>query len=83
MPSSPLDELKSLNQARTSLMACQSVDEVVQKALKLVRDKLNSQVASIFLFTKDGVIKRKGINGITFFIYSVNPYTLNYTPLIK
>ncbi len=64
MSSSPLDELKSLNQARTSLMACQSVDEVVQKALKLVRDKLNCQVASIFLFTKDGVIKRKGINGI-------------------
>ncbi len=45
-------------------MACQSIDEVVQKALKLVRDKLNCQVASIFLFTKDGVIKRKGINGV-------------------
>lgn len=45
-------------------MECQSVDEVIQKALELVRGKLNSQVASIFLFTKSGVIKRKGINGI-------------------
>ncbi len=45
-------------------MECQSVDEVIQKALELVRGKLNSQVASIFLFTKNRVIKRKGINGI-------------------
>ena len=45
-------------------MACDGVDEVIQKALKLVRGKLNSQVASIFLFTKNGVIKRRGINGI-------------------
>ena len=45
-------------------MECQRVDEVIQKALELVRGKLNSQVASIFLFTKNGVIKRKGINGI-------------------
>ena len=64
LSSSPLEELKNLNQARTSLMECQSVDEVVKKSLELVRDKLNCQVASIFLFTKDGVIKRKGINGI-------------------
>ena len=64
MSSSPLDELKSLNQARTSLMVCDTVDEVIQKALELVRHKLNCQVASIFLFTKNGVIKRRGINGI-------------------
>lgn len=44
-------------------MACESVEEVIQKALALVRQKLNSQVASIFLFTKNGVIKRRGING--------------------
>ena len=64
LSASPLDELKSLNQARTSLMACNSVDDVIQRALELIRDKLNSQVASIFLFTKNGVIKRRGINGI-------------------
>ncbi len=64
LSASPLDELKSLNQARTSLMACDSVDDVIQRALELIRDKLNSQVASIFLFTKNGVIKRRGINGI-------------------
>ncbi len=45
-------------------MVCDTVDEVIQKALELVRGKLNCQVASIFLFTKNGVIKRRGINGI-------------------
>ncbi len=45
-------------------MACNSVDDVIQRALELIRDKLNSQIASIFLFTKNGVIKRRGINGI-------------------
>lgn len=44
-------------------MACETVEELIQEALKLVRQKLNSQVASIFLFTKNGVIKREGING--------------------
>ncbi len=45
-------------------MACETVEELIQEVLKLVRQKLNSQVASIFLFTKNGVIKRKGINGV-------------------
>lgn len=45
-------------------MACETVEELIQEALKLIRQKLNSQVASIFLFTKNGVIKRQGINGI-------------------
>ena len=45
-------------------MECQRVDEVVKESLELVRNKLKCQVASVFLFTKDGVIKRKGINGI-------------------
>ena len=45
-------------------MACDSVEDVIQRALELIRDKLNSQVASIFLYSKNGVIKRKGINGI-------------------
>ena len=47
-----------------SLMACQSVDKVIQKALELIRNILKCQVASVFLFTKNGVIKRQGINGI-------------------
>ncbi len=63
---SPLDQLKSLNEFRNTLMQFQDkgIDEVVQEVLKQVRDKLSSQVASIFLFSKNGVIERKGINGV-------------------
>ncbi len=63
---SPLDQLKSLNEFRNTLMQCQDkgIDEVAQEVLKQVRDKLSSQIASIFLFSKDGVIERKGINGV-------------------
>jgi signal transduction histidine kinase len=45
-------------------MQCHSIDEVVREALKQVSNKLNVQVASIFLFSKNGAIKRIGIKGI-------------------
>ncbi|MGK7940303.1 MAG: hypothetical protein AB4062_09180 [Crocosphaera sp.] len=57
-------ELKNLNDLSKNLMHCQSIDEVVTMALAEVRKQLNVQVASLFLFSKDGTIKRIGIDGI-------------------
>ncbi len=57
-------QLSSLNEVNQALTECQSIEEAVQKALNEVRKKLNVQVASIFLFSNEGVIKRVGINGI-------------------
>ncbi len=57
-------KLQSINQVTRELVQCQSIEELVSKALKAVREQLNVQVASIFLFTKDGVIRRVGIDGV-------------------
>ncbi|MDJ0580662.1 GAF domain-containing sensor histidine kinase [Crocosphaera sp.] len=57
-------ELKNLNDISKNLTHCQSIDEVVRMALAEVRKQLNVQVASLFLFSKDGIIKRIGIDGI-------------------
>lgn len=58
------EELKNLNDLSKQLMNCKSVDEVVKMALAAVRKQLNVQVSSLFLFSKDGIIKRIGIDGI-------------------
>jgi signal transduction histidine kinase len=60
----PIEQLNSLNEVRNLLMQCQNVEEVVCEALKQARNKLNVQVTSIFLFSKEGTIKRIGIDGI-------------------
>ncbi len=59
-----LAQLKSINEVSKMLIHCQSVEEVVQKSLAEVRERLKVQVASIFLFTKEGVLERMGINGV-------------------
>ncbi len=59
-----LTQLKSINEVSKTLMQCQSIEEVIQNSLIEVRKRLKVQVASIFLFTKQGVIERKGINGV-------------------
>ncbi|HCF30290.1 MAG TPA: hypothetical protein DEV81_24525 [Cyanobacteria bacterium UBA11049] len=41
-----------------------SKNEIVKNALKIVREKLKSQMAAIFLFSKDGLLERIGIEGI-------------------
>lgn len=38
--------------------------EIIKNALENVRDKIHCQVAAIFLFSKDGTLKRVGINGL-------------------
>ncbi len=57
-------ELKHLNNLSKNLMHCQSLEEVVTMALAEVRKQLKVQVAPLFLFSKDGTIKRIGIDGI-------------------
>jgi nitrogen-specific signal transduction histidine kinase len=59
-----LIQLRSLNQVSKTLIRCKSQEEAIQVALQEVREKLNVQVASIFLFSKDGVLKRFGIDGV-------------------
>jgi signal transduction histidine kinase len=60
-----------LNEIGNALAECYSehnskppnISDVVQVALKEVRKHLNSQVASLFLLNKDGVLARAGIEG--------------------
>lgn len=59
-----INQLDSINEVNTMLMQCQSQEELIEKALAEVRRRLNVQVASIFLFTKEGVIRRVGIDGV-------------------
>ncbi|NEO57294.1 MAG: GAF domain-containing protein [Okeania sp. SIO3B5] len=58
------EQLRNLNEMSQTLMKCESVADAVQKALVEVRRKLGAQVASIFLFSQEGVIRRVGINGV-------------------
>ncbi|NES72458.1 MAG: hypothetical protein F6K24_48325 [Okeania sp. SIO2D1] len=58
------EQLHNLNEVSQTLMECESVTDAVQKALVEVRNKLDVQVASIFLFSNEGVIRREGINGV-------------------
>lgn len=59
-----LKHLHSLNDVSIALMQCHSIEELVQKALAEVRRRLDVQVASVFLFSKEGVIRRVGIDGV-------------------
>jgi signal transduction histidine kinase len=45
-------------------MRCKSIEDVISKSLAEVRNKLDVQVASLFLFTKEGIVKRVGICGV-------------------
>ena len=63
LSATPLNQLKTLIHVRNTLMQSQSIEELVEKALERIREELDVQVASIFLFSKDGVIERVGING--------------------
>jgi hypothetical protein len=56
-------ELISINEIYTSLMLCTHQEELIQTALVEIRNRLNVQVASLFMFDKSGLIRRVGING--------------------
>jgi signal transduction histidine kinase len=57
-------KLKELFEVRNRLAACESLDTVVDEALDIARSKLRSQTASVFLFSKAGLLERVGINGV-------------------
>ncbi|MEI1375941.1 GAF domain-containing protein [Nostoc sp. UHCC 0926] len=60
----PTELLKDLQKVRNKLNRFKDKGEVIQEALKVVRERLNSQTTSIFLFSKDGHLHRQKIVGI-------------------
>ena len=63
MESSRDEQLKSLFSVSNSLVSCTTREAVAEEAIKLALEKLSSQSASVFLFTKDGYLKRLRISG--------------------
>lgn len=66
------EQLKSLNELSKALMHCQSLEEISEKTLQKIRERLEVQVASLFLVSKDGVLQRVGIDGVDKFGQPVN-----------
>lgn len=58
------ESLSTLNEIRKALKTCKSIEEIVEAVLGKVRHRLKSQVACFYLFKKNGVIERVGINGV-------------------
>jgi nitrogen-specific signal transduction histidine kinase len=56
--------LTAYNNVHREIVKCRSSEEAISLALDQIRKKLNVQVASLFLFSKNGNLKRVGINGI-------------------
>jgi GAF domain-containing protein len=48
---------------RNDLIGLKNKKEIIENALQVACDKLNCQVAAIFLFSKDGILIRVGIQG--------------------
>ncbi len=58
------EKLRTLNEINRTLMNCHTQEDVINEALRQVRHHLQVQVASMFLFNKDGYIQRVGIDGV-------------------
>jgi hypothetical protein len=57
------NELKNIFAIRNSLIVLQELDAIVDCALEFVQEHLQSQSASIFLFSKEGYLERVAIRG--------------------
>jgi len=57
-------KLKELFGIRNSLAICRSKEELVNKSIEIALSKLRSQTASVFLFSKNGLLERVAIKGI-------------------
>lgn len=64
LPDELSKRLLSSLEVRNTLLKCHTVEEVIQKGLSFAIDKLHSQTASIFLFSKSGYLERFSIQGI-------------------
>lgn len=62
--SQQLDLLTELREFGNALYQCEVDSDVIDNALEFVVSRLNAQVASIFTFSKDGDIRRRGIKGV-------------------
>jgi len=49
---------------RNNLISLRSKKEIIKNALEIARKKLSCQVAAIFLFSKDGLLERVGLQGV-------------------
>lgn len=56
--------LEDLQSIRNKLISLNSKNEIIESALRIVRKKLYSQTASIFLHSKDGLYYRVKIEGV-------------------
>jgi signal transduction histidine kinase len=57
------DELKELFGIRNSLLECRTLECLLERSANLARRRVKAQIASIFLFSKDGLLQRKVIDG--------------------
>jgi GAF domain-containing protein len=58
-----LEELTSLAGLKRELLTCQNINELSSKLLIEVKNKLNAQFCSLFLLSKENLLKRIAING--------------------
>lgn len=58
------EQLRHLNLVKNKLMQCREINYVIKVALQEVQEQLSAQVCSVFLFSKDGFVRRAGIKGI-------------------
>jgi signal transduction histidine kinase len=58
------NRLEELSAVQNALMKCRDRDSVIKEALSQVRNRLKARVACLFLFDKDGFIRRFGIDGV-------------------
>lgn len=57
------DQLSDLYTIRDTLATCETVKSAIDQCLNLTRRHVNSQTASLFLFGKDGRLRRQAIKG--------------------
>ena len=62
--SSVLETLDNISTASSKLIKSESLEDAVAKVLDMVCVQLDSQVASLFLLSKEGVAERIGIRGV-------------------
>ena len=56
-----INEIENLREIGNSLFECTSVEAIFKKVVRIISEKINPQVISLFLISKDGVLERKEI----------------------
>jgi len=58
-----LEEVNELREFGNRLLRCKTLEEVVSVTFSKIEEKLHPQVISLFLFSKDGTLKRERMKG--------------------